>query len=93
MSRICITLQSETLDELKKLLGARSKTEAVSIAIRDQIRLRKIEGIKKFVKGELIPIGPGGGFFTLANEVLEFCLFLSLPLIAAVAVIDAQGQL
>ena len=47
MSRICITLESETLDELKKLLGARSKTEAVSIAIREQIRLRKIEGIKK----------------------------------------------
>ena len=47
MSRTCITLQTETLDELKKLLGARSKTEAVSIAIRDQIRSRKIEGIKK----------------------------------------------
>lgn len=47
MSRTCITLQTETLDELKKLLGARSKTEAVTVAIRDQIRSRKIEGIKK----------------------------------------------
>jgi beta-glucosidase len=31
----------------------------------------KTEGVRKFVKGELIPIGPGGGFFTLANEILR----------------------
>jgi beta-glucosidase len=31
----------------------------------------KTEGVKKFVRGELVPIGPGGGFFTLANEILR----------------------
>jgi len=31
----------------------------------------KTEAVKKFVKGELVPIGPGGGFFTLANEILR----------------------
>jgi hypothetical protein len=31
----------------------------------------KTEGVRKFVKGQLVPIGPGGGFFTLANEILR----------------------
>ncbi len=31
----------------------------------------KTEGVKRFVKGQLVPIGPGGGFFTLANEILR----------------------
>ncbi len=29
----------------------------------------KREGVRKFVVGELVGIGPGGGFFTLANEI------------------------
>ena len=31
----------------------------------------KTEGVRKFVRGQLVPIGPGGGFFTLANEILR----------------------
>ena len=31
----------------------------------------KTEGVRKFVRGKLVPIGPGGGFFTLANEILR----------------------
>lgn len=31
----------------------------------------KTEGVKKFVRGQLVPVGPGGGFFTLANEILR----------------------
>jgi beta-glucosidase len=29
----------------------------------------KREGVRKFVTGDLLGIGPGGGFFTLANEI------------------------
>jgi beta-glucosidase len=29
----------------------------------------KQEGVRKFVTGDLLGIGPGGGFFTLANEI------------------------
>jgi beta-glucosidase len=29
----------------------------------------KRDGVRKFVVGELVGIGPGGGFFTLANEI------------------------
>jgi beta-glucosidase len=29
----------------------------------------KQEGVRKFVVGDLVGIGPGGGFFTLANEI------------------------
>ena len=29
----------------------------------------KREGVRKFVVGDLVGIGPGGGFFTLANEI------------------------
>ena len=29
----------------------------------------KQEGVRKFVTGDLVGIGPGGGFFTLANEI------------------------
>jgi beta-glucosidase len=29
----------------------------------------KREGVRKFVTGDLVDIGPGGGFFTLANEI------------------------
>jgi len=31
----------------------------------------KKEGVKKFAVGNLVDIGPGGGFFTLANEILR----------------------
>jgi beta-glucosidase len=31
----------------------------------------KTEGVKKFLEGTLVPIGPGGGYFTLANEILR----------------------
>jgi beta-glucosidase len=31
----------------------------------------KFLGVKKFVEGTLVEIGPGGGFFTLANEILR----------------------
>ena len=29
----------------------------------------KKKGVRKFVTGDLVGIGPGGGFFTLANEI------------------------
>lgn len=31
----------------------------------------KREGVRKFAVGELVDIGPGGGYFTLANEILR----------------------
>ena len=31
----------------------------------------KTAGVKKFLEGNLVPIGPGGGFFTMANEILR----------------------
>lgn len=46
MSRATITLPNEVLDELMQVLEARSKTDAVIKAIRDEIRLKKIEKIK-----------------------------------------------
>lgn len=46
MSRATITLPNDLLIELMKAVSAKSKTEAVIMAIRDEIRLRKIEKIK-----------------------------------------------
>lgn len=46
MSRATITLPNELLDELMQVLEARSKTDAVIKAIRDEIRMQKIEKIK-----------------------------------------------
>jgi Arc/MetJ family transcription regulator len=46
MSRTTITLPQDLLTELMSLLNAKSKTEAVITAIKDEIRLRKIESIK-----------------------------------------------
>lgn len=46
MSRITITLPNELIDELLDAVPSRSKTEAVMTAIKDEIRLRKKEGIK-----------------------------------------------
>jgi len=46
MTRTTITLPRDLLTELMSLVQARSKTEAVITAIRDEIRLRKLEKIK-----------------------------------------------
>lgn len=46
MQRATVTLPQDLLDELVALVGARSKTEAVIIAVKDEIRLRKIAKIK-----------------------------------------------
>ena len=47
MARTTITLPSELLEDLKDMLGARSKTEAVLTAIKDKIRAQKLDNIKK----------------------------------------------
>ncbi len=47
MARTTITLPTELLDDLKELLGVRSKTEAVIAAVKDKIRAEKIKNIKK----------------------------------------------
>ena len=47
MARTTITLPTELLDDLKNMLGVRSKTEAVIVAIKDEISAKKIENIKK----------------------------------------------
>lgn len=46
MSRTTITLPGPLVDELMAEVKARSKTEAVIIAVRDEIRARKREKIK-----------------------------------------------
>jgi len=46
MSRTTITLPHDLVAELMTLLKARSKTEAVVTAIKDEIRLRKAARIK-----------------------------------------------
>ncbi|HEY6874283.1 MAG TPA: DUF2191 domain-containing protein [Geobacteraceae bacterium] len=46
MVRTTITLPQDLLTELMSLVQARTKTEAVITAIRDEIRLRKLERIK-----------------------------------------------
>lgn len=46
MSRTTITLPSNLLDELMAEIKAKSKTEAVITAIRDEIRLKKMERIR-----------------------------------------------
>lgn len=46
MTRTTITLPQDLLTELMSLVNARSKTEAVITAIKDEIRLRKLERIK-----------------------------------------------
>ncbi|MCE5252098.1 DUF2191 domain-containing protein [bacterium] len=47
MARTTITLPTELLDDLKNMLGTSSKTEAVIVAIKDEISAKKIENIKK----------------------------------------------
>ncbi len=46
MSRTTITLPSILLDELMSVIKAKSKTDAVITAIRDEIRMKKQERIK-----------------------------------------------
>jgi len=47
MSRATLTLPNELLDELVPLVEAKSKTEAVIFAIKDEIRRLKLEKIRK----------------------------------------------
>ncbi|MBF0560353.1 MAG: DUF2191 domain-containing protein [Nitrospirae bacterium] len=46
MSRITITLPNMLVDELQHEVKAKSKTEAIMIAIKDEIRARKMAKIK-----------------------------------------------
>ena len=46
MSRTTITLPSTLLEELMSEIQAKSKTDAVITAIRDEIRMKKQERIK-----------------------------------------------
>lgn len=46
MSRATVTLPNELLDELMAVVSVRTKTEAVVIAVRDEIRLRRMERIR-----------------------------------------------
>lgn len=46
MSRTTITLPNSLLDELMSTIEAKSKTEAVIMAIKDVIRMKKLEKIK-----------------------------------------------
>ncbi len=52
MSRATITLPNELLAELMQAVDAKSKTDAVVKAIKHEIRLNKIEKIKRMA-GEL----------------------------------------
>lgn len=47
MSRATITLPNDLLEELMQISPAKSKTEAVIRAIKDEIRLKKLEKIKE----------------------------------------------
>lgn len=46
MSRITITIPNELIDELLKVVEAKSKTEAVTNAIKNEIKQKKKEKIK-----------------------------------------------
>jgi hypothetical protein len=46
MQRATVTLPQDLLTELVLLGGAKSKTEAVITAVKDEIRLRKMSRIK-----------------------------------------------
>jgi metal-responsive CopG/Arc/MetJ family transcriptional regulator len=47
MSRATITLPNDLLEELMSTVQARSKTEAVIIAIKDEIRQKKLARIRE----------------------------------------------
>jgi len=46
MQRATVTLPQDLLNELVTLVGAKSKTEAVITAVKDEIRLRKMARVK-----------------------------------------------
>ena len=46
MARATVTLPQDLLTELMTLVSARSKTEAVITAVKDEIRLRRAARIK-----------------------------------------------
>ena len=46
MARATVTLPQDLLAELMSLLNAKSKTEAVLTAVKDEIRIRKAARIK-----------------------------------------------
>ena len=46
MSRATITLPNDLLTELMSMVNAKSKTEAVIMAIKEEIRLKKLEKIR-----------------------------------------------
>lgn len=46
MSRATVTLPQDLLTELVALVGAKTKTEAVITAVKDEIRQRKLSRIK-----------------------------------------------
>ena len=46
MRRTSITLPQEMVDELVEATGAGSKTRAVTLAVEEELRKRKLENIK-----------------------------------------------
>jgi len=46
MARTTITLPTSLLEELMAEISAKSKTDAVMTAIRDEIRMKKLERLK-----------------------------------------------
>jgi len=62
MSRATLTLPNDLLDELMKNVSAKSKTEAVILAIRDEIKSKKIRKIKEMA---------GSMEFTATADVLR----------------------
>jgi metal-responsive CopG/Arc/MetJ family transcriptional regulator len=62
MSRATLTLPNDLLDELMKSVSAKSKTEAVILAIRDEIKSKKIRKIKEMA---------GSMEFSAAADVLR----------------------
>jgi len=47
MARATLTLPSELLDELVPLVNVKTKTEAVIVAIKDEIRRLKLKRIRE----------------------------------------------
>jgi len=62
MSRATLTLPNDLLDDLMKSVSAKSKTEAVILAIRDEIKSKKIKKIKEMA---------GSMEFTATADVLR----------------------
>ena len=62
MQRTTITLPADLVNDLTETLAAKSKTEAVIIAIQEELRVRKKEQIKQLA---------GQGDFTLGAEELR----------------------